>query len=1000
MRELTSATSHRPTWMALPVIGRAAVLALALLWSLPLAAQQGRITGLVTNAATGQPISSAQVFLPELNIGALSASNGRYLLLGVNVGTHTVRVERIGFAAATVEVTVAVDQSVEANFQLQEVALNLDEIVVTGTGAPTQRRRLGQTITSVTSDELAIAPITSLSDALVGRLAGARGLISGGQTGAGSAITLRGTSSISQRQSPLIYVDGVRMDNAVERATSVRTDRLQDINPQDIDRVEVIRGAAAATLYGTEASSGVIQIFTKRGQTGAPVYAFSTDLQHLAFPRDFPDNCGYNRAEHRLLCDSPWEENAVFAYHQNYNLSVRGGTPGLRYYLSGRLMEEVNPSPNNELANQSVRATFDFTHTEKLTSQVGVNVVRRNLKTATPGWGDLFGNLMLGNPLRATETNPHGAYTPLLASRITENLQESVNTMLNASLVYQWADGLSSTLQMGHNFIDSRFSAFFPQGVVAESVTGYKQVRNSRFATTTLDFSTHWETQISDRMVGNVTVGGQSFREVQANEFASVREFGSPTLKTLSGGAQITGVSEGFEEVINAGLFVQGQVGLDDRLFLTGGVRADGNSAFGEDFGLQVYPKAGVSWVVSEYDFWNVGWMNELRLRAALGASGLQPGAFDAQRTWSPSSSVIGGYLTPQNLGNPELKPERSTEIELAVEAGLLDGRFGMELVYFNQTTDDALLPVPPSPGDGFTRSQLRNLGTLKSWGLELTADARLVQTPSFTWDLTLSPTYLKQWADDLGGQPDRRLGSRRRFHSLYEGMWPGIWIAPIVDPNQPYILSGPIDEIRSRRDIAPNILKAADGTDSLAVIGRPQPNWTIDIRSAMQFGSFSFRNIFEAAGGFIVSNETDHLRNALGNGPLVATLEYTLNDPNASVEEKQRLVDEYGRKHNGVISNTVYPGDYVRWAELTVSFQLPDAFAERFAATSAQVSVGAKNLKVFSDYLSSPKNGWIDPGTRGIEAGTTGASYFTQNVDYLKVPAPRRLVFSLRAQF
>jgi len=192
--------------------------------------------------------------------------------------------------------------------------------------------------------------------------------------------------------------------------------------------------------------------------------------------------------------------------------------------------------------------------------------------------------------------------------------------MLNASLVYQWAEGLSSTLQMGHNFIDSRFSAFFPQGVVAESVTGYKQVRNSRFATTTLDFSTHWETQISDRMVGNVTVGGQSFREVQANEFASVREFGSPTLKTLSGGAQITGVSEGFEEVINAGLFVQGQVGLDDRLSLTGGVRADGNSAFGEDFGLQVYPKAGVSWVVSEYDFWNVGWMNELRLRAALGA--------------------------------------------------------------------------------------------------------------------------------------------------------------------------------------------------------------------------------------------------------------------------------------------------------------------------------------------------------------------------------------------
>lgn len=177
----------------------ASLAAIALLWAAPLVAQQGQITGRITNAATGQPISSAQVFLPELSIGALSASNGRYLLLGVNAGTHTVRVERLGFAESTMEVTVAVDQTAEANFELQEVALNLDEIVVTGTGAPTQRRRLGQTITSVTADELNIAPITSLSDALVGRLAGARGLISGGQTGAGSAITLRGTSSISQR---------------------------------------------------------------------------------------------------------------------------------------------------------------------------------------------------------------------------------------------------------------------------------------------------------------------------------------------------------------------------------------------------------------------------------------------------------------------------------------------------------------------------------------------------------------------------------------------------------------------------------------------------------------------------------------------------------------------------------------------------------------------------------------------------------------------------------
>ena len=503
----------------------ATLAAIALLWAAPLAAQQGQITGRITHAATGQPISSAQVFLPELSIGALSASNGRYLMLGVNAGTHTVRVERIGFAAATMEVTVPVDQTVEVNFELQEVALNLDEIVVTGTGAPTQRRRLGQTITSVTSDELAIAPITSLADALVGRLAGARGLISGGQTGAGSAIVLRGTSSISQRQSPLIYVDGVRMDNATESASSARTDRLQDINPaghRPGGGHPRRRRRHSLRHRGLERRDPDLHQAGTDGRAGVR-------LLHRPPAPELPARLpGQLRIQRRPTTGSsvriPTAENTAFAYHQNYNLSVRGGTPGLRYYLSGRLMEEVNPSPNNELANQSVRASFDFTHTEKLTSQIGVNVVRRNLRTATPGWGDLFGNLMLGNPLRATETNPHGAYTPLLASRITENFQESVNTMLNGSLVYQWAEGLTLHPPAGAQLHRQPHSAASsPRAWSPKSVTGNKSVRSSRFATTTLDFSTHWEdARSATGFSANVTVGGQSFREVQAYEYARV----------------------------------------------------------------------------------------------------------------------------------------------------------------------------------------------------------------------------------------------------------------------------------------------------------------------------------------------------------------------------------------------------------------------------------------------------------------------------------------------
>jgi len=959
-------------------------------------AQTGTVSGVITAQTTGQSLANVQVFIEDLNIGSLSQANGRYLLIAVPVGTYELGVSSIGYGSQTLQITVSAEQVTQLNLQLATVALNLDEIVVTGTGAPTQRRRLGQTVASVTAEQLSLAPITDVASALVGRLPGARGLMSGGQTGAGSQIIIRGSASISQRQSPLIYVDGVRIDNRTEDAGSVSTDRLMDINPQDIERIEVIKGAAAATLFGTEASSGVIQIFTKRGITGAPRYSFSTDLQSLNFPRRFEDNCSYFTADNEVKCNYPYDNYEQFGYHQNYNLSVQGGTPSIGYYVSGRFMEEVNPSPNNTLENKSVRASFDFNNTERLSSSIDLSVVRRGLQTGSPGWGDVFGNLMLGNPSRASADNPDGAYSPTKKSLITETFQESQNFLANAKVAYEWTDNIQSTVRVGYNFIDSRLSNFYPQGVVASSVTGSKSVSDTRYSTTTLDFLTNWEQPIGDRLLANLTFGAQSFREVRENDRASVRQFASPTLKTLSGGQQITGVSEGYTEVINAGVYFQGQIGLDDRLFITGGARLDGNSAFGDDFGLQFYPKAGLSWVVSDYDFWNVGFMNEFRLRGAVGMSGLQPGAFDAQRTWNPNIDSNGGYLTPNNLGNSELMPERSTEIEFAVEAGMFDGRFGIEAVYFNQTTNDALLPITPSAGSGFTRSQLQNLGQLKSWGVEISTQTRVIQRPNLSVDLNVNPSFLKQWVSDMGEVDDFRLGSRRRWQSLYQGMWPGIWIAPVADPNQPYTTSVPIAQMTSINQLSANTLKNSAGSDSMVVIGRPQPNQTIDFGAVIRIGNLTINNVFEGARGFVQSNETLHLRMALRSNQLMADVQKAVADPSTDPALKQSLVNEYGLKHNGIISNTIFDGDYLRWAEITASYRLPEAWSSVFSSSSTTVSLGVKNVKVFSDYFNDFKLGTIDPGTRGLEANNA----FLQNVDYLKTPAPRRIVLSIRTQF
>ena len=261
------------------------VLAVLLLATGEVFAQQtGSITGRVVDGQSGEPVSSAQIFIPDLTTGVLTQLNGRYLLLNVPLGTHTVRFVRIGYRAMTAEVTVTAGGTALQNFTVSQDALQLDEIIVTGTPGGTQRRAIGNTAArGQAAGNTANRALSSRPNRVHGRTPGLAFTRSGGQVGEGSIIRIRGVSSFGLGSQPLIYIDGVRMDNSMglgpnlpntgagQRAASA----LDDLNPNDIESIEIIKGPAAATLYGTEASAGVIQIITKRGEIGAPQF----DLQ-------------------------------------------------------------------------------------------------------------------------------------------------------------------------------------------------------------------------------------------------------------------------------------------------------------------------------------------------------------------------------------------------------------------------------------------------------------------------------------------------------------------------------------------------------------------------------------------------------------------------------------------------------------------------------------------------------------------------------------------------
>lgn len=230
---------------------------------------QGTVTGTIIDASDGSPLPGVNVIVQGTTIGASTNADGRYEITNVPSGTQQIEARFLGYRSVTKDVTVENGETVELNFELSESAINLDEVVVTGTGGPVEKKKLGNSIGSIDVNKLDTAPISSFSDILQGREAGVVGLPSGGLTGEGSRIRIRGSASLSQSNEPIVIVDGVRVDRGGGFGGFVGTggggspSRLDDINPAAIERIEILKGAAAAALYGTEASNGVIQIFTK-----------------------------------------------------------------------------------------------------------------------------------------------------------------------------------------------------------------------------------------------------------------------------------------------------------------------------------------------------------------------------------------------------------------------------------------------------------------------------------------------------------------------------------------------------------------------------------------------------------------------------------------------------------------------------------------------------------------------------------------------------------------
>ncbi|MGH7664338.1 MAG: SusC/RagA family TonB-linked outer membrane protein [Gemmatimonadaceae bacterium] len=987
----------------------------------PLMAQApGRIEGRVVEQASQQPLIGVSVVVERTNMGALTGEDGRYTIANVAPGSYELRARRIGFGSSTADVVVSAGGVATANFSLTETAISLEEIVVTGTAAEVRAKEVGTSLATVSATEIENIPITNAQDILAGRVTGVTFMQSSGQPGSGSTIKIRGVASVSQDVEPLLYVDGIRIFNQPTRAGwggRAQTNPLQDINPEDIERIEIVKGAAATTLYGTEASSGVIQIFTKRGSAGPPVWnaeitAGVLQMGDIGPPGD-PSNlfteCGNTELMFGLAtsgsrigerqyfvdptcpADGNWFQPGPT---QSYNLSVRGGAGRVNYYLSGNYGDAESFLPGGGSRDGGFRGNFGFAPNEELSFQLNTSYIRRYTNWVGDGnnaegfllnVGRGHRNYLKGGKGDDCAAVPDDVICVTNAYMFDQTLATQVDHFTSGfTTMYSPIAGLSNRFSVGWDYNDIYNETTLPFGFLTYEI-GYYWPENTRHTKLSLDYAGSYENMFGENFASTFSWGGQVFRDLHKWTEIDIENFAGPGKPTIGSGSLLTYRDESRIAETNAGFFLQELFGWQDRLFVTAGLRVDGNSAFGDEFGLQTYPKLSVAYVLSDYAFWPTDWFETFKLRAAIGESGKAPAAFDKLRTWT---SQIGDEdqpgFTPLDIGNSNLGPERTRETELGFDASLLAGRIGLEVTAFRATTLDALVGILLPPSQGFLSRQTQNVGTIENEGLEMMLSLGAVRTDNIDLHFRTTASWLRSDAVDLGGQ-DVSADNKAAFREGFPA--PTYFGARIMNPDaiaDPVIASDvPIG------DVFPNQLFGLGTTLTL-------------------WNDLSLDALVERQAGHYLPNYTGYQNARRGawrpcygvQQKLVAASRGDVNalDDVTALQRGQCALDALDGI-NGLIGADsdfwVESADFTKLRHIALTYNIPAKWTP--GMRTASVTLAGRNLYTWTDYTGT------DPEVEDFadRSGTVfdGGGDFGRR-DYYTIPPARSYTVSFRVSF
>ena len=1018
------------------------VCATMLLSSAVAGAQTGVITGRVLDRSGGSPISDANVVIVNTQRGVRTGEDGRYRIPSLQAGTYQIRVTRIGYAALTQSVVVAAGEAT-ADFRLEPTAVTIDEVVVSATGGVERKRESGSDVGIIKPQNDVLATAQNFTQILEARTPGLITSSASGSVGTSARIRIRGANSISLSNDPLLIVDGVRVDNNTNSmgtgSLSVggqTINRFDDINQEDIESVEVLKGPAASALYGTAASNGVIQVTTKRGRSGKTSWKAFANAGRLTDETAYPNNyyriglnpngvgryandCTTNRAASglckqtdTLLSFNPIKSNGVFKNGPTSGggLSAAGGSDVVQYFLSGDLNKQLGVVESNSDRTASGRANLNMQLRPDLTVSLTSNYIDRRISLPYND-NNIYGAVPNGVLGKAADCRPGVSGVDLAVCK-TDTLSRGFYSVppstfyyrTNEQLVKRFVGGVNTTYQplpwltaVGqagldvNNMLENQLTpanvVTFINQTLIDGFRGQDRLQNMNYS---LNGSVTANRDITPTIKSSTVVGGQYLNEQQHFTLGSGRNLVPGTGSLATAGAGYT-VNEGNQTIITVGGYLREQIAWRDRLFLTGAIRADENSAFGKNFSLAKYPSFSASWVASEEDFFRQipvlggSWLNQLRLRSSYGVSGQKPGFRQADTYLSgvavadKSSSeltavIIGG------TGNPNLRPEKSKEYELGFDASFMNNRVGMTYTFYNKKTVDQLVARTLAPSLGVANTQYFNLGEGLNQGHEISLNITALDLPNTKLELLVSGTTLKNKLLKLSNDPSTPVPAiyfNAGLQRFQEGFPSGAFFQPKVVSTQDKNGDGMIGTTGCAADLAHGFastganceITLGDTSGVASYIGSVLPTREFSfVPSVTLFKNLRVTANFNYRGGHYVYNNTEEFRctsSAFFNCQAI-------NDPSkANSEDYIAAIAKLAGNTSSV--GYIQKGDFTKLRELSATVSLPDKWAAKAHARSLAVTVAGRNLATWTKYKG------FDPEVNASTGSFTQFDFLTQ---------------------